>query len=206
MARRGVSGVSVVAALIVGLVVGLGAMYVLAPSILGTSTSTIANSSVSTATVSSTTTVTSTAAGTGATTVTQTTTLTGPITTLPAITSTETQTATQTATVTSTTTAAQGFTGVVYVSIPSGTGSNPNQSFSPSTITVVIGVNNTVIWTNNDVVQHTVTADKVSMFNSQALNPGQAFGYTFTQPGTYGYTCQFHGWMTGKVIVKAGSG
>ena len=194
MRRRGASGVTVVAGLIVGLIVGLGTMYVLAPSII---TSGSTSSNVSTTTVISTTTLTSTVGGSGATTVTDTTTLTVPIATLPPVTKTETTT------VVSTVNGGQGFTGsVVHVSIPSGTGSNQNQNFAPVTITVLIGVNNTVLWTNNDVVQHTVTADTLSMFNT-VLNPGQSFGYTFTQPGTFGYSCQLHGWMIARVIVKS---
>ncbi len=203
MNRRGVSGVSVAAGVIVGLVVGLGAMYVLAPSIIGSPTLTVTNSNASTSTVASTTTSTSIVGGPGVTTVTSTTTLTVPISTLPAITSTVTQVSTETNTVTSTVNEGQGFTGsVVHVSIPSGTGLKMDQNFSPSTITVVIGVNSTVLWTNNDDVQHTVTADTLRFFNT-VLDPGQTFGYTFTQPGTYGYSCQFHGWMIAKVIVKS---
>jgi plastocyanin len=100
--------------------------------------------------------------------------------------------------------AAHGFFGgPVFVDIASGTGSNQSLNFSPSSITVVLGVNSTVIWTNHDSVQHTVTADTVALFNSQAIDAGHSFGYTFTQAGTYGYSCQFHGYMIGKVIVKA---
>jgi plastocyanin len=89
------------------------------------------------------------------------------------------------------------------VSIQPGSGANTTSLYySPRTITVVIGVNNTVIWTNNDQTTHTVT-DK-GVFDSGLLNPGQTFTYTFTTPGTYNYYCTIHAWMTGTVIVKSG--
>ena len=77
----------------------------------------------------------------------------------------------------------------------------PNSTgYSPSTITVVIGVNNTVEWVNNDTAPHTVTATDHS-FDSGNLNPGDTWTYTFTKPGTYTYVCTYHPWMKGTVIV-----
>lgn len=79
-----------------------------------------------------------------------------------------------------------------------------NFAFSPATITLVIGVNNTVTWTNMDSVIHTVTADG-GTFGSNDLSNGQTFTFTFTTPGSYGYHCSIHTYMKGTVIVK-GSG
>jgi nitrite reductase (NO-forming) len=77
--------------------------------------------------------------------------------------------------------------------------------YSPQTITVVIGVNNTVTWTNNDNVAHTVTSES-GAFDSGNMEPGQSFTYTFTQPGTYTYYgCSYHSWMNGTVIVVGSS-
>jgi len=67
-------------------------------------------------------------------------------------------------------------------------------------IHVVIGVNNTVMWTNNDGTVHTVTST-TGVFDSGYLNPGQSWTYTFTKDGTYQYHCTLHNWMTGTVIV-----
>ena len=79
----------------------------------------------------------------------------------------------------------------------------PNSTgYSPSTLTVVIGVNNTVQWVNNDTAPHTVTATDHS-FDSGNLNPGDTWTYTFTKPGTYTYVCTYHPWMKGTVIVIA---
>ncbi len=78
-------------------------------------------------------------------------------------------------------------------------------TFSPQNVTVVIGTNNTVQWTNKDTADHTVTSDQGDSisFNSGALGPGQTFEYTFNTPGVYPYYCTFHpGWMKGAITVK----
>ncbi len=93
----------------------------------------------------------------------------------------------------------------VSITIPQGTGSNYSSTgFFPSTITVVIGTNDTVTWTNNDIVPHTVTADDGS-FSSGNMNPGDTFTFSFTTPGTYQYHCSYHSWMRGTVIVISAS-
>jgi copper-containing nitrite reductase len=89
------------------------------------------------------------------------------------------------------------------VSIQSGSGANTTSIYySPQTITVVIGVNNTVSWINNDNTVHTVT--DTGVFDSGMINPGQGWSYTFNTPGTYQYHCTIHPWMTGTVIVESG--
>jgi plastocyanin len=98
--------------------------------------------------------------------------------------------------------------GSVTVSLPSGVGSNTNLDFQPATITVVIGVNNTINWVNQDSVQHTVTSSSVptgaSSFDSGALIKGATFSVTLTTVGTYQYHCSIHpGWMKGTITVKA---
>ncbi len=77
--------------------------------------------------------------------------------------------------------------------------------YSPQTVKVIIGVNNTVTWVNNDDAPHTVTATDGS-FNSGNLNAGQSWTFTFTTPGNYAYYCTYHPWMKGTVIVQAASG
>lgn len=83
-----------------------------------------------------------------------------------------------------------------------------DQYYNPSIITVVIGVNNTVLWKNEDSVAHTVYSDKTpagaSAFNSGQIASGSGYTYTFTVPGTYEYYCAIHPWMGGIVIVKSG--
>jgi plastocyanin len=91
------------------------------------------------------------------------------------------------------------------VDIVQGSGANASivQSYSPDPVTVVIGVNNTVSWVNNDSAPHTVTADDGS-FGSGNIAPTATFTFTFKTPGTYQYHCIYHPWMVGTVIVKAG--
>jgi nitrite reductase (NO-forming) len=105
---------------------------------------------------------------------------------------------------TSTTLATTTAAGSVNVRINPGSGVNTTTNYySPSTITVVIGVNSTVVWTNADTMEHTVTATDKS-FDSGLIEPGQSFTWTFTSPGTYTYFCAIHPWMKGTVIVKEG--
>ena len=90
------------------------------------------------------------------------------------------------------------------VIMPVGVGSNTALDFSPSKIVVVIGVNNTVTFTNKDSVTHTVTATDNS-FNSGDIKPGQSWTYTFSTPGTFAYYCIYHNWMKGTVVVESSS-
>jgi plastocyanin len=90
----------------------------------------------------------------------------------------------------------------VKVDMKGAAGNPSSPGFNPPTITVVIGINNTVVWTNDDSVPHTVTADSGS-FSSGNLNPGDSYSFTFTAPGTYAYHCSYHSWMKGTVIVKS---
>jgi len=105
--------------------------------------------------------------------------------------------------------AGSGSSGVP-VSIPTGAGSpNGAPGYSPDKITLVIGVNATVTWTNDDgSTHHTVTSTSVptgaSSFTSGDLAGGAKFSYTFTVPGTYTYVCSYHSWMTGTVTVVQG--
>jgi plastocyanin len=91
----------------------------------------------------------------------------------------------------------------VHVTLPAGSATNSSSpGYSPATITVVIGVNNTVVRTNKDGSPHTVTSVGKG-FDSGNVNAGDSFTYTFTTSGTYQYTCSYHPWMKGTVIVKA---
>lgn len=96
-------------------------------------------------------------------------------------------------------------------------GSTALYGYDPLTITVVIGKNNTVVWTNNDTAFHSATElSGPATFDSGCLNgiaapcpsgSGSGSGtyqFTFTVAGTYTYHCIYHPWMMGKVIVVAG--
>ena len=88
----------------------------------------------------------------------------------------------------------------VMVSMPDGVGSNESLNFAPTSIVVVIGVNNTVSWVNNDMLHnHTVTSTAVPTgaitFNSLNMVRNAVFTVTFTTPGVYEYVCSYHPWM-----------
>lgn len=110
-----------------------------------------------------------------------------------------------TSSVTTTSTSVSAAAGPVVSILPGSAAQTTSIYYSPPTITVAMGVNNTVTWVNNDDAPHTVTANDGS-FNSGNLNAGQSWTYTFTTPGTYTYFCSYHPWMEGTIIVKAGSG
>ena len=72
--------------------------------------------------------------------------------------------------------------------------------YSPQSIVVVIGTNNTVTWVSRSTAFDTITSDS-GLFSSGSIAPGGSFRFTFEAPGTYGYHCLFHPWMTGTVTV-----
>lgn len=73
--------------------------------------------------------------------------------------------------------------------------------FAPAQMTVQPGT--TVTWVNNGPAPHTVTADDGS-FDSETLQPGQSFSFTFANAGTFSYHCEIHPSMTGSVTVGGG--
>lgn len=74
-------------------------------------------------------------------------------------------------------------------------------AFSPPTLNVKVG--DTVIWTNKDVMSHTITSDSGTTLNSSLLSQNQTYSMTFTQAGTFDYHCSLHAFMKGKVVVTA---
>jgi plastocyanin len=74
-----------------------------------------------------------------------------------------------------------------------------NFNFIPADLTVPAGT--TVVWTNHDDVQHTVTASDNS-YSSQPVETEGQFSHTFSTPGVYAYFCAIHPFMTAKVIVQ----
>ncbi|KUG19129.1 copper binding protein, plastocyanin/azurin family [hydrocarbon metagenome] len=77
-------------------------------------------------------------------------------------------------------------------------------TYYPASITVEPGT--TVIWTNHDSVNHTVTSTE-DHFDSGRLAPGETFEFTFTDPGIYRYVCSIHPstpdpLMHGEIIVS----
>ena len=73
-----------------------------------------------------------------------------------------------------------------------------NFAFDAATIEVPVGT--TVTWTNDDATPHTATSvDKI--WDSNILNQGESFSYTFEEAGTFDYLCSLHPSMVGQVVV-----
>jgi len=85
-------------------------------------------------------------------------------------------------------------------------GQKTTYGFTPDTITVVIGINNTIYWTNNDAAIHTATSDTAGVFDTGNIDQGTSAQVTLTTPGTYTYHCTYHAWMQGTIIVKTAQG
>lgn len=62
------------------------------------------------------------------------------------------------------------------------------------TAVLVVQVGDTVTWRNVDDRPHTVNLDE-----------GASFAFTFTEPGTYAYLCEYHPEMRATVVVEPAS-
>lgn len=101
---------------------------------------------------------------------------------------------------TASTSAAPTSPTITDVYIPNDNG-YPFAPFQPQVVTVVIGVNNTVEWINQDVLVHDVISNG-GFFASGDLTPlTGTYQFTFTQAGTYPYYCSYHPSHTGVVVV-----
>ena len=74
-----------------------------------------------------------------------------------------------------------------------------NFAFDPPTVTIKVG--ESVTWTNQDSVSHTVDADN-GEFTSNDLANGATFSFTFDKAGSYPYHCSIHPTMKGTVVVQ----
>lgn len=74
-----------------------------------------------------------------------------------------------------------------------------NSLYYPSSLTVKTGT--TVTWRNDDTqLSHTVTST-TGVFDSKNLDRGMVYSYKFTKAGKYPYTCTYHPYMHGMVLV-----
>jgi hypothetical protein len=82
------------------------------------------------------------------------------------------------------------------------------KTYDPSSINVVIGINNTVRWTNKASSSDTLTSDGFKesnsfgeIFGGSTLRPGDTYEFTFTKAGIFGYHGVPNSWNKGKIIV-----
>lgn len=76
--------------------------------------------------------------------------------------------------------------------------------YQPATLEVSTGT--TVTWSNEDNIDHTVTAGTPeapeTTFDIDLPEAGTSGSHTFDEPGTYVYFCQVHESMRGEVVVN----
>jgi aldose sugar dehydrogenase len=107
---------------------------------------------------------------------------------------------------------------ITAVSIEPDASDLADKAFNPSIVNIKVG--DTVVWTNNDPIIHTVVEGSPSLpsptsairpeasatgigFGSGFLNQGMTFKNTFDKPGTFNYYCSVHPTMIGKVVVSS---
>jgi plastocyanin len=74
-----------------------------------------------------------------------------------------------------------------------------NIAFDPKATTVKVGQK--VTWTNDDSVDHNVTAQSGASFASKNFGKGATFSFTPTKAGTIKYVCTIHPGMTATLTV-----
>jgi plastocyanin len=74
-----------------------------------------------------------------------------------------------------------------------------NIQFVPKSVTAKVG--QTVKWTNDDAVDHNVTATSGETFKSSNFAQGATYVHKLTKAGTIQYVCTIHPGMTGTIVV-----
>jgi plastocyanin len=84
------------------------------------------------------------------------------------------------------------------------------RNFVPRDVRASLGVDNRIIWQNDDEIAHTVTSEDYvdafygpfdSMDTIGVIGPGDTYEFIFTEEGQYPYFCIPHPWMTGSVQI-----
>lgn len=71
--------------------------------------------------------------------------------------------------------------------------------FSPNDFKIKLG--ETIEWTNQDLVPHTVTSE-TGAFDSQTIAPGAKWTYKPLKAGVFKYKCSFHPTMSARFTVE----
>lgn len=74
--------------------------------------------------------------------------------------------------------------------------------FAPAELEVAVG--DTIVWTNSDVLPHTVTSSSpsVATFDSHQVASKQQWRYQVTTAGEHTYVCTYHPTMRGKLVAR----
>jgi len=88
--------------------------------------------------------------------------------------------------------------------IPSGIGTNPAIHFEAPTLTLIVGVNNTAVWSDQDstVLHNVISASGPEQWNIEGMKGGNNYCVTLTIPGTYTYSIYLPYQEEGTIIVK----
>lgn len=81
-------------------------------------------------------------------------------------------------------------------------------NFVPKLVNIQLGIDNHLIWINDDDVAHTVTPDHRSedrysgeFGSTGVILPGESYEFLFTEDHEIDYHCTPHPWMTGEIII-----
>ena len=74
------------------------------------------------------------------------------------------------------------------------------RSFQYLPADLMVAAGDTVVWTNEDIVPHTATADDKA-FDSGSLAVKQSWKYVASRKGKYEYICTFHSNMKATLTV-----
>jgi plastocyanin len=92
--------------------------------------------------------------------------------------------------------------------IPGSALEEQQDNFLPKLVNIQLGIDNHLIWTNDDDVAHTVTPDHRAedsysgeFGSTGVVLPGESYEFLFTEDNEVAYHCQPHPWMTGTVMV-----
>lgn len=102
--------------------------------------------------------------------------------------------------------------GTLQVSIVEGSSLPSNaRFFEPKDARGTLGIDNKIVWVNDDSTAHTVTTDNDyedplsgrfdSMETIGLIAPQQTYEFTFSHEGEYPYHCEPHPWMTGSIEI-----
>jgi plastocyanin len=85
------------------------------------------------------------------------------------------------------------------------------RNYVPKEVRGMLGVDNRILWVNDDITFHSVTSDvgyvdpvngKFDSLDTVGLfGPDETYEFVFTQTGEYPYHCEPHPWMTGKITI-----
>lgn len=97
----------------------------------------------------------------------------------------------------------------LHITIISGATEDDGNDYEPKRAVAVLGVNNKVVWTNNDSTAHTVTPGHryVDGYSGEfkspgVIMPGESYEFLFTEETEQSYQCEPHPWMRATILVE----